>query len=540
MTDIGNEPEGAAVAPSGAEVPSSGALVADVARGGAANLIGAVIYGMSGFVLLIVLNRSLGVRAAGVVVVAIAIFNIVTVIAGIGTSTGLVRTISRLGSTHRAEEIPAAIRIALVPVTALSLAVTAALWITAPFLAGIFADGARADEVTRVLRSMVVFVPFATLHAVVVQATRGFGTMLPQVVIEKIGRSLSLPIVTGGAAAIGMGPRGVGAAWAASNVVALALSGRSLYRRVQGAVNRSGAEPARATRAMSREFWAYTGPRAVAQASNVVINWFDTVLVGAILSTTAAGIYASGTRYLLPGLFAADALVQVTSPRLSGLLSTGRRAEASALVQVVGGWQVAVMWPIYLITLLFPTPLLTVFGDEIIEAKGALVALSIAMLVSAPVGPSGAVILMAGRSRQAMFNTLVVLAVNIGGNLIFVPRHGLTAAGIVWGASIVVAAGLTGWQTNRTMHVRTSGRPAVVGVALSAATIGGVGLAARLSLGDDLGGLVATCTIGGVLYAAGLWIFRSQMHLDSWWSGIRPRSTSGTTDADAPARGTVQ
>ncbi|CAN5618201.1 hypothetical protein BH10ACT1_BH10ACT1_35810 [soil metagenome] len=526
------EAEGSAAAPATAP-----ALVAGVARGGAANLIGAVVYGLSGFVLLIVLNRGIGVPAAGIVVVAIAIFNIVTVIAGIGTSTGLVRTISALRATGHAEEIPAAIRIALVPVAVLSLAVTAGLWIGAPSLADIFANGRRVDEVTDVLRAMVVFVPFATLHAVVVQATRGFDTMLPQVLIEKIARSLSLPIVAGGAAAIGMGPRGVGAAWAASNVPALALSSLSLYRRVHRAVESSGAARAPATRAMSRTFWAYTGPRAVAQASNVVINWFDTVLVGAILSTTAAGIYASGTRYLLPGLFAADALVQVISPRLSGLLAVARKAEASALVQIVGGWQVAVMWPVYLITLLFPTPLLEVFGDEVVQARGALIALSIAMLVSTPTGPSGAVILMAGRSRQAMFDTLVVLVVNIGGNLIFVPRHGLTAAGIVWGASIVVAEVLHTWQTNVSMGLRTIGRPAVVGMALSGATIGGVGVLARLVAGDAVSGLLATCTIGGGLYLAGLWAFRSPLHLDSWWNGIRRRSTPGTTTAGTPARG---
>ena len=40
--------------------------VAGVARGGTANLIGAAVYGLSGFVLLIVLNRGLGVADAGV------------------------------------------------------------------------------------------------------------------------------------------------------------------------------------------------------------------------------------------------------------------------------------------------------------------------------------------------------------------------------------------------------------------------------------------------------------------------------------------
>ncbi len=518
--------------------PDDGALTAAVARGGAANLIGALVYGASGFVLLVVLNRALGIRDAGVVVVAIAIFNILTIVAGAGTSTGLVRTISRLRATDRAHEVPATVRIALAPVTVIALGAAAALWLSAPWLADLLADGPRTADVVGVLRWMAPFVPFATLHTVMVQATRGFDTMVPQVTIEKIGRSVAIPVVTGVAAATGMGPRGVGVAWAATNVVALALSARALLTRVHQEARRSGRPPARPDRRATREFWAFTGPRAVGQASTVVTNWFDTIVVGAILSTTTAGIYASGTRYLLPGLFAADALVQVTSPRLSGLLSTHRLREASGLVQTVGGWQVALMWPTYLLIALFPTPLLEVFGPEVVEAKGALVALALAMLLTSPLGPSGAVILMAGRSRQAMTNTLIVLAVNVTGNVVFVGRYGITAAGIVWGVTILTTEVLTGWQANRSLGVRTVGRPALVAVAVALATVGLAGGGARLVLGDGPAGLVTAGSIGGTLYLAGLWRFRSQIQLDSWWSGIRRRSKTSTAAPVVAARGT--
>lgn len=532
MTD---EPAAVRAAPPAGAPPS--AQVAGVARGGAANLVGAVVYGASGFVLLVVLNRALGIRDAGVVVVAIAIFNILTVISGLGTTTGLVRTIARLRATGRPEDVPVMVRVALVPVGLVSLVSATALWVAAPWLAELFADGPRVDEVAGVLRAMAPFVPFATMHTVVVQATRGFDTMVPQVVIEKIGRSLATPILAGGAAALGAGPRGVGMAWAASNVVALVLSTRALTVRVRAAVAAADRPPTPITRQTRREFWSFTGPRGVAQAAIVAVNWFDTILVGAILSTSAAAIYASGTRYLLPGIFAADALVQVISPRLSALLATDRKAEASELVQAVGGWQVAVMWPTYLLIALFPTPLLRVFGPEVVAARGALVWLAIAMLVTSPLGPSGAVILMAGRSRQAMYNTLIVLTVNIVGNLIFVPRYGITAAGLVWAVTILTTESLTGWQANRSVGVRTIGRPALTAIAVSAATVGLVGLVSRLVLGDDLVGLLVAGSLGGTLYLVGLRTFRASMHLDAWWSGIRGRS--GTVAAAAsPARGT--
>lgn len=505
--------------------------IAGVARGGTANLIGAAVYGLSGFVLLVVLNRGLGIKQAGVVVVAIAIFNILTIIGGLGAATGLVRYIARLRATRQAEELPSLLRVALVPVGGLSVAAAAGLWLAAPALARLFAHGLRVDEVTGVLRAMAPFVPFATLHAIVVQATRGFDTMLPQVLIEKIGRSIAMPVAALVATLAGAGPRGVGVAWAATNVVALVLSWRALRWRVERAVEASGRPAAPIGREAAHGFWSFTGPRALAQTFDVAINWFDTIIVGAILSTTAAGIYASGTRYLQPGLFAADAMVQVTSPRLSALLATNRTDEASQLVKVVSGWQVAVMWPTYLIVALFPTPLLRVFGDEVVEARSAMVILAITMLVVAPTGPTGAIVLMAGRSRQAMFNSLAGLTVNITGNLLFVDRFGIVAAGAVWAATILVTEGLTVWQSNVDVGVQTFGRPAFLAIANTMATLGVVGVVCRVTLGDDVSGLAVTAVVGGAAYLAGLFRLRSRLHLDTWWRGVRGRSAP----APAPA-----
>lgn len=504
--------------------------VAGVARGGTANLIGAAVYGLSGFVLLIVLNRGLGVEDAGVVVVAIAVFNILAVVAGLGTATGLVRTIARLRAVGRAEQIPHTLRIALVPVAVLGLVAAAGLWFAAPWLADLFTTDGNTEAVTGVLRAMAPFIPIATMQATVVQATRGFDTMLPQVMIEKVGRSVAMPLAALLATVAGCGPRGVGVAWAATNVVALVASTRSLQTRVRRAViaaEASDSDPHPPPGwEETRAFWAFTAPRAVAQTSNVAVSWFDTIIVGAILSTTAAGIYASGTRYLQPGLFASDALVQVTSPRLSALLATGRSAEASTLVKVVAGWQTVVMWPMYLLVVLFPTPLLLVFGPEVVAARGALVWLALSMLVVSPLGPTGAVILMAGRSVLAMMNTIVVLTINVVGNLLVVETHGITGAGAVWALSILVNEGLTGWQSNRSLRVHTLGRPAFLAVALTVSTVGVVGGGARLALGDGLAGLIVTGSIGGVLYLIGLRRFRAPLHLDSWWAGLRPSSQS--------------
>jgi O-antigen/teichoic acid export membrane protein len=506
------------------QAPAAPDSVGAVARGGALNLGGSIIYGAANFVLLVVLNRVLGTADAGIVLVAIAIFNIIETIAELGCGTGLVRMLSRDRAIDRQDLLRATVIVAIVPVAVAAVLGAAILWTLAEPLARLLADDGQVQLVAHVLQAMALFLPFATLHSVLVSGTRGFNTMIPQTVIERVGRATALPMVVAIAVGLGMGPVGVGACWAATTVFALIFSSRAMAKRVKRATANKDLVPAPPSRAIARDFWSFTAPRAVGQTAEVAVNWIDTVLVGVLVTTTAAGIYASGTRYILPGIYAANALMQVTGPRISGLLSKGEKHEASQLIKVVAGWQSAVMWPIYLVTALFPSPLLRVFGPEVVAAKGALVAISVAMLVTAPAGPVASVILMAGRSRQAMFNTLVLVAINIGGNLLFVPTHGITAAGITWAVTILVAALLPGWQAARSLGVSTLGRPALVAVAVSAATIGVVGLGARLWLGDDTSGLLLTSSLGVLAYLIGMASVRSELHLDALWNGIRRRS----------------
>src|SRR5690606_29182007 len=134
------------------------------------------------------------------------------------------------------------------------------------------------------------------------------------------------------------------------------------------------------------------------------------------------------------------------------------------------------------------------------------------------------VILMAGRSRQQMINTLILVIINVGGNLLFVPDHGITAAGMTWGATILVAALLPGWQAHHSLGVATLGRPAVVAVVAAAATVGVIGLGSRLWLGDATSGLLLTSSLGVLAYVVALSVVRAELHLDALWNGIRRRS----------------
>ena len=90
-------------------------------------------------------------------------------------------------------------------------------------------------------------------------------------------------------------------------------------------------------------------PRAAGQSFDVAVLWLDTLLVAALIGPTAAGIYAAGTRFLLIGTFTAEAIQQAVAPRVSSLITLGKRDDAHAVITQATSWQAAITWPVYLV-----------------------------------------------------------------------------------------------------------------------------------------------------------------------------------------------
>jgi O-antigen/teichoic acid export membrane protein len=521
-------------APEEQPAPDDQKHVRAVARGGAFNLVGSVIYGAANFVLLAVLTRELGAKAAGPVIVAIAIFTIMSRFAELGGSTGLVRMLSRDRALERTERIKPTLVAAVVPVLVLGIAFAGILWLTAEPLARLFSGGDDTSEIADMLRIIAPFLPISAAYSVLVIGSRGFDTMAVQVWVEKIGRAILMPLAAYVVIQAGGGAVGAITAWAATNLLAGAICVFAVLRLVR----REHAEhpvpadaPPAPPLAIARSFWVFTLPRAFGQAFNVAVLWFDTLLVAALIGAKAGGIYAAGSRYLLIGAFVVEAIMQAVGPRVSGLLTLGHKDEAREVVRQTTTWQVAIVWPAYLVVALFATVLLSVFGPEYVAAEAALVFLSIGMLVSCLGGPCDSVILMSGRSRQSLANSATALTVNVVGNLVLVPRYGISAAGFVWAVTLIVEASLPAIQATRHLHISPWSMPMVRSMALALGTVGVPCVVARLTLGETWAGLFAAVAVGGAAYCALTWRLRRSIHLQDLLDSFRrtrPRALPAT------------
>ena len=145
------------------------------------------------------------------------------------------------------------------------------------------------------------------------------------------------------------------------------------------------------------------------------------------------------------------------------------------------------------------------------------------MLVNLGTGNVTVVLLMGGKSSLSAWNALAALAVNVGLNLILLPRIGIAGAAIAWAASIVVenfAAVIEVWLT---LGIGPCGAGYWLAAVASVTCFGIPGLAARYLLGQSLLGLAVGIAAGLVVFAIFLYAARARLQLTGLTAALRRR-----------------
>jgi O-antigen/teichoic acid export membrane protein len=276
-------------------------------------------------------------------------------------------------------------------------------------------------------------------------------------------------------------------------------------------------------RRLATEFWGFTGPRAFQATFQVVILWLDILLVGALVSGYAAGVYSAVSKLAIVGTFALEGNRLAIAPQLSTLLSRRQHDRAADLYQSATRWLMLASWPMYLVLAVFPAVVLSIFGARYMIGASALAVLSLAMLVNLGTGNVTVVLLMGGKSSWSALNAGAALAINIGLNLWLVPRMGILGAAIAWAASIVVDNVTAMVEVRWVLGLAPFGPGYGLVAAITVGCFGGTGIVFRVLLGQTLPALGATLAVGLVAYGAALFLARGPLQLTGLVAAVRLR-----------------
>jgi O-antigen/teichoic acid export membrane protein len=509
--------------------------ISAMARGGLLNLVGAAGTGLFTFALVTVLTRGLGAASYGGFVSAMGLFTILSNTAELGADTGLVRSVSRLRALDRVRDIRKTLYVGLFPPLLVSSLFAVALWVWAPQLATIFGKGQGSEDIAEFARWMAPFLPAAGVIRVILSGTRGFGTMIPSVAVDKLGRpfvqlAVALAIILlAGASHANHGL--IALSWSVPWLLGAVGGGWWLWGLLLKAERRdrrvNGRRRSRPTTVLAAKFWRFTAPRGLAGIFQVVVLWLNTLLVGRLDSTKSAGIFNAATRYITAGLMVGVAVQQVAGPKLSELMAQRSWDRARGVYQTTTAWLMVATWPLYLTFAIFAPTLLRLFGHGFGGGAGALQVLGLTMLVATAVGTVDMVLLMGGKSSWNLFNTIVALSSNIALNLILIPRYGGTGAAIAWSSSIIFTNLLPLGQVWKFLGMHPFGRGFPKIVLAAGAAYGALGLVLRFALGTSFTVFAVYQVVAGLLYLAMLWRHREVLQLDVLVGELKRKNRRG-------------
>jgi O-antigen/teichoic acid export membrane protein len=487
-------------------------------RGALLNAVAAAANGVLSFVLVVVITRGLSQGNAGVFLEAVALFAILSTVAELGADDAILRMIPR----HRALGRPAVrggrlLAVALGPVLGIAVvggALTAGL---AGPLSRALVHGSRLDPEAMVpfLRVLAPFLPLSAALTVVLAATRGFETMVPNAILGNVLRPGLRVALVFGAVSAGLGSVAIALSWGLPIGVALIVAAAwfaSLIRQASDG-GRGPRQPHEEAGSLAGEFWRFAAPRALSSAFGVTVTWLDTLLVAVFLTSRDAAVYAAAGRLLMVGLLALGPVQLVLAPMMSRLLASGERARAQAAYRTATEWVMLASWPLYASLAVFAPFVLRVFGSGYPAGQTVLLILSIAGMANMATGPCLTVLLMGGRSGWTLAIAAGALTFNVGLNLLLIPHLGIVGAALTWGIGIALtnAAGLI--LVRRLMGLSPFGRGAAVIAAAAVLCFGGLGLMVRSSLGMTLPSVALAEIAGTIAYAALLWRSREWLHL---------------------------
>ena len=434
-------------------------------------MAGAVVSALAGFALVILITNSFDSTTAGVVFSASSLFIVALSLTTLGADVGLGRFVLRYVAEGRPDAVRVVIRTAFSAVLITSVAVAVTLAVLSPEISRWM--GLDQHRGTLVVVVFALCLPVSTAGSLSLAASRAFGAIRPTVLVDKLGRSVGQPLFVLVVVLAGAGVLVLSVAW----VLPYALS-------------------------------------AIASVSQIAIQRADIIIIGVMISPSAAAVYTAATRFVVLGQFGLQAIQQVLQPQITHLLATDQMAVLSRVFKIATAWNVAIAWPIYLAIGCAPGVYLSVFGDTF-SAQGRLtvIVMMLGMLAGVFSGPVDTMLLMAGRSTVSLVNSLVALTVDLGGCLLLIPVMGISGAAVAWAAAVAVRSFLGYLQVRRALGLSPVSKASAVSGSAAVGCFGLPMLLLNLTGHETLTAFIVVGLVGVVVYLTLLWMAKRTLHL---------------------------
>ena len=157
------------------------------------------------------------------------------------------------------------------------------------------------------------------------------------------------------------------------------------------------------------------------------------IVIGIFLTSADVGVYNVAALLGLLVMLVRMSFVTIFAPVISDLYHRDRLDLLRPLYRSVTRWTIILSLPIYIWIIVAGEATLGIFGQEFVRGYDTLLLLSTGLMIAVCTGPMGASLAMTGYQKWNVYNAAALAVISVGLNVVFVPRMGVTGAGLAVG-----------------------------------------------------------------------------------------------------------
>jgi O-antigen/teichoic acid export membrane protein len=285
---------------------------------------------------------------------------------------------------------------------------------------------------TPVIQIFAVAIPFGVVTKISLDVTKAYKTAKYQVWIRQIGQNIVQVIAAAALIFLGFDVAGAAGGWLTGSIAGGIVSVYIMEKKF-GPLLFSRKEDTREYRKIFR----YSYPLILAGAIGSILGWTDTFFIGYYMQETSVGLYNAALPTAMLMMIPYQALAALVMPSMSETIEREDK-DLSKLLKTLTRWTFTLSFPAFCLMFLFSDQALHIlFGAEYTSAATSLTILAFGYLYSSSVGHLDSVIKAIEKTKILYKNAAVNFVVNIGLNIILIPKLGIIGAALATTGSIV-------------------------------------------------------------------------------------------------------
>lgn len=381
-------------------------------------LFGMLIAKISAFIYRTLIAKSFGPEIYGVFSLSLIIVAWFVSFSSLGLSEGLLRYIAIFRGKKEISKIRYILRISLIFLLFSGLISGILLFFTAEFISVNLFHNAK---LTIFLKIFALAFPIMIYYEIFLSILRSFEKIITHSVISDIFSNMIKPLILILLISLGLGSNAVILSYVMGTGAVLLITYLYCRYALPSIIWQKSLE-LRNKNKIKRELFLYSWPLMLVSIITTVLFWSDSLLIGYFKGAIEVGVYNAAVPIAALLFIAPVLFIKLFFPMITREYSRKNFSLIKELGKQIGKWIFILNLPVLIIIILFPNAAINIlFGSDYLAAANPLRFLAIGSLVFSIAMVSNNLVSMTGRSKILLTDILVINAINIFLNILWIP-----------------------------------------------------------------------------------------------------------------------